>query len=191
MPRTALRYAIERFDADERRRWLATPATPLLKSFPPVARADAELLILGSMPGEESLRKAQYYAFPQNAFWRIAGALFGFDPALPYPRRLTALKKAHVALWDVVGTCRREGSLDSSIKDAIPNDLPSLLSRCPRLKLAACNGGASYAALRRFFPDFPLPVVRLPSTSPAAARLSFERKLELWRDALEAFAADL
>ncbi len=188
LPRTALRYAIERFDADERKRWLALPAgKPLLKSFPPVARADAELLILGSMPGEESLRKAQYYAFPQNAFWRIAGALFGFDPALPYARRLAALKKAHVALWDVVGTCRREGSLDSSIKDAVPNDLPALLARCPRLKLAACNGGASYAALRRFFPDFPLPVVRLPSTSPAAARLSFDRKLEQWRVALEAY----
>ena len=84
-----------------------------------------------------------------------------------------------------MGTCRREGSLDSSIKDAIPNDLPALLSRCPRLKLVACNGGASYAALRRFFPDFPLPVVRLPSTSPAAARLSFDRKLEQWRDALK------
>ncbi len=188
MPRTALRYAIERFDADERKRWLSTPAAPLLKSFPPVARADAELLILGSMPGEESLRQAQYYAFPQNAFWRIAGTLFGFYPALPYPRRLAALKKAHVALWDVVGTCRREGSLDSSIKDAVPNDLPALLARCPRLKLVACNGGASYAALRRFFPDFPLPVVCLPSTSPAAARLSFARKLEQWRDALEAFA---
>ena len=188
LPRTALRYAIERFDADERKRWLALPADkPLLKSFPPVARADAELLILGSMPGEESLRKAQYYAFPQNAFWRIAGALFGFDPALPYARRLAALKKAHVALWDVVGTCRREGSLDSSIKDAVPNDLPVLLARCPRLKLAACNGGAAYAALRRFFPDFPLPVVRLPSTSPAAARLSFARKLEQWRAALESF----
>ena len=188
MPRTALRYAIERFDADERKRWLSTPAAPLLKSFPPVARADAELLILGSMPGEESLRQAQYYAFPQNAFWRIAGALFGFDPTLPYTKRLAALKKAHVALWDVVGTCRREGSLDSSIKDAIPNDLPALLARCPRLKLVACNGGASYAALRRFFPDFSLPVVRLPSTSPAAARLSFARKLKQWRDALEAFA---
>ena len=188
MPRTALRYAIERFAADERRRWLSTTAAkPLLKSFPPVARADAELLILGSMPGEESLRKAQYYAFPQNSFWRIAGALFGFDPALPYAKRLAGLKKAHVALWDVVGTCRREGSLDSSIKDAVPNDLPALLARCPRLKLAACNGGASYAALRRFFPEFPLPVVRLPSTSPAAARLSFERKLELWRSALEPF----
>ena len=186
MPRTALRYAIERFDAEERKRWLATSAAkPLLKSFPPVARADAELLILGSMPGEESLSKAQYYAFPQNAFWRIAGGLCGFDPALPYAKRLAALKKARVALWDVVGTCHREGSLDSSIKDAVPNDLPALLARCPGLKLVACNGGASYAALRRFFPDFPLPVVRLPSTSPAAARLSFDSKLDQWRVALD------
>ena len=188
MPRTTLRYAIERLDADERRRWLSAPASPpLLKSFPPVARADAELLILGSMPGEESLRRAQYYAFPQNAFWRIAGGLFGFDPALPYAKRLAALRKARVALWDVVGTCRREGSLDSSIRDAVPNDLPALLARCPRLRLVACNGGAAYAALRRFFPTFPLPVVRLPSTSPAAARLSFERKLDAWRSALAPF----
>ena len=165
------------------------PALPLLRSFPPVARADAELLILGSMPGEESLRRRQYYAFPRNAFWRIAGELFGFDPALSYARRLAALRRAHVALWDVVGACRRRGSLDSAIADAVPNDLPALLARCPRLRLVACNGGGAHAALRRFFPGLPLPVVRIPSTSPAAALYSFDRKLALWRAALAPFAA--
>ncbi|MGN0844331.1 MAG: DNA-deoxyinosine glycosylase, partial [Kiritimatiellia bacterium] len=186
MPRTTLRYAIERFDAGERKLWLSTSdASPLLKSFPPVAQPDAELLILGSMPGKESLRQSQYYAFPQNAFWRIAGALFGFAPTLSYEKRIEALEKAHVALWDVMATCRRNGSLDTSIREAVPNDIPSLLARCPRLKLVACNGGTSYTALRRFFPDFPLPVVQLPSTSPAAASLSFGRKLEIWRSALD------
>lgn len=159
-------------------------AAAVLRSFPPVARADAKLLILGSMPGEESLRRRQYYAFPRNAFWPIAGALFGFDPALPYPRRLAALRRAGVALWDVLGACRRRGSLDSDIADAVPNDIPAILARCPRVRLVACNGTAAHAALRRFFPDLPVPVVRLPSTSPAAARLSPARKLALWRDAL-------
>ena len=81
-------------------------------SFPPVARADARFLILGSLPGEESLRQVQYYAYRHNAFWRIMGELFSFSPDLPYPERLAALGRNRIALWDSLASCRREGSLD-------------------------------------------------------------------------------
>ena len=155
-----------------------------VRSFEAVAERDARLLILGSMPGEESLRRRQYYAFPRNAFWRITGSLFGFDPAAAYEERLAGLTRAGVALWDVLGRCRRKGSLDADITDAAPNDLGGLLARCPGIRLVGCNGGAAHAALRRFFPDFPVRVVRLPSTSPAAAMWSEAEKLARWREAL-------
>ena len=155
-----------------------------VRSFAPVAKGDARMLVLGSMPGEESLRRREYYAHPRNAFWRIAGALWGFDAAAPYAERLEALKRARVALWDVLGSCRRKGSLDADIEDAVPNDLPGLLAKCPEVRLIGCNGGAAFAALKRHFPDLGIPAVRLPSTSPAAAMWTPSRKLEMWRAAL-------
>ena len=160
-----------------------------MRSFAPVAREDARLLVLGSMPGEESLRKQEYYAHPRNAFWRIAGALWHFDAALPYPERLEALKRAGVALWDVLGSCRREGSLDADIQDAAPNDLPGLLARCPGVRLIGCNGGTAHAALKRFFPELAQKAVRLPSTSPAAAMWTFDQKLSLWREKLAPYCS--
>ena len=95
------------------------------KSFPYSADDRAQVLILGSMPGEESLRQRQYYAFPRNAFWRIAGELFGFDPALSYARRLAALRRARVALWDVVGELsvnefRGDTEIQLLVRDARP-----------------------------------------------------------------------
>ena len=155
-----------------------------MRSFEAVADRNARLLIVGSMPGEESLRMGQYYAFPRNSFWRIAGALFGFDPSAAYADRLAGLTRAGVALWDVLGRCRRKGSLDADITDAVPNDLPGLLAKCPGIRLVGCNGGAAHAALRRFFPDFPVRTVRLPSTSPAAAMWSEAEKLAMWKAAL-------
>ena len=93
-----------------------------IRSFPPVANTDATILILGSMPGKESLKQNQYYAHPQNAFWKIMGELVGAHPHLPYDERLHKLTAAHLALWDVLKTCEREGSLDSDIQNEIPND---------------------------------------------------------------------
>lgn len=162
-------------------------ADPIHHSFPPSAGPDARVLILGSMPGAESLRQRRYYAHPRNAFWRIMGEIAGFDPALPYEERLAALRAARIALWDTLAACQREGSLDSNIRAAKPNDLPGLVARCPSIRLVACNGTASHQALLRFFPDLPLPVVRLPSTSPAAAMYSYETKREAWRKALSPY----
>lgn len=155
-----------------------------VRSFAPVARGDARVLVLGSMPGEESLRRREYYAHPRNAFWRIAGALWGFDAGAPYAERLEALQRAGVALWDVLGSCRRKGSLDADIEDAVPNDLPGLLAKCPGVRTIGCNGGAAFAALKRFFPELGARAARLPSTSPAAAMWRESEKLAMWREGL-------
>ena len=89
-----------------------------VQSFPPIAQRTARVLILGTMPGRVSLRERQYYAHPQNAFWRIVGGILGFDPALAYPERVAAVQSAGVAIWDVLKACAREGSLDSAIDPA-------------------------------------------------------------------------
>ncbi|MDD4816797.1 MAG: DNA-deoxyinosine glycosylase [Victivallaceae bacterium] len=154
------------------------------RSFPPGASADAELLILGSMPGRESLARHEYYAFKHNVFWRIMGELFDFSFELSYEERLAALRKRHVALWDVLAGCRRSGSLDAAIRDAVPNDIPGLLTSCPQIRLICCNGSTAARYLRRFFPDPGIPVAILPSTSPAAARFSYSGKLSAWRTAI-------
>jgi hypoxanthine-DNA glycosylase len=153
------------------------------------------MLILGSMPGTESLRRQQYYAHPRNAFWPIMGALFGAGPDLPYPARIERLRAARVAVWDVVGQCRRVGSLDARIlaESVIPNDIPALLRRAPRLQRIFFNGGGAETWFRRCFRDPPAEslfagcrFVRLPSTSPAYAALSPAAKMERWRRVLQA-----
>ena len=155
-----------------------------LRSFPPVAGRGARVLILGSMPGGESLRRQQYYAHPRNAFWPVMGMLFGFDPALSYPERLDALKRAGVALWDTLAGCERSGSLDSNIREPEPNDITGLLRKHPGIRTVCCNGTASFGFLKKYHPalfDRPgLEILRLPSTSPAAALYSFEEKLARW-----------
>ena len=154
------------------------------ESFAPVWRADAKLLILGSMPGVESLRQQQYYAFRHNAFWPIMGELFQFDASLPYRERLECLIHNHLALWDVLGHCERKGSLDADIRRATPNDIPGLLARCPGITRILCNGTAAATHFRRNFPQRSPMMTQLPSTSPAAARLRFEQKLMAWRQAI-------
>ena len=154
------------------------------RSFPCSADENARVLVLGSMPGEESLRRREYYAFRHNAFWRIMGELFGFSPELPYAERLAALRSNGVALWDVLAECERSGSLDAAIRFPRPNDIPGLLARLPRVGLVICNGTASGRYLKHFFPEVFRMALVLPSTSPAAARFSYAEKLARWREAL-------
>lgn len=160
-----------------------------LHSFPPSFAPDARVLILGSMPGEESLRQEQYYAFKHNAFWRIMGELCGFSPALPYPERLAALHRHGIALWDVLAYCERSGSLDTAIAHPEPNDIPELLQICPCIELILCNGSAAGRFFKRFFPEIPISVRVMPSTSPAAARMRYPEKLAAYRAALTPFLA--
>lgn len=157
-----------------------------LVGLPPEIGRDARLLVLGSFPGAASLAAGQYYAHPRNQFWPLLSALWGIDlVACPYRRRLAELRRRGVGLWDIYASCRRRGSLDQAIEDAIVNDLAGLRRRAPGLRLVVHNGGEAARAMRRVA-ELGLPALRLPSTSPANAGWSFERKLQAWRAAFEA-----
>jgi len=141
----------------------------LKASFPPVTDARTRVLVLGSLPGEASLARAQYYAHPQNQFWRLMEAVTGVGLAdLAYPARLEALLEAGVGLWDVVRTAKRTGSLDVDIRDHTPNALGSLAATLPSLRAIAFNGGKAYAIGRKAFGgETTYDLVSLPSSSPA------------------------
>jgi hypoxanthine-DNA glycosylase len=152
-----------------------------LGGLPPVIAPGTRLVVLGSFPGVASLQAQQYYGHPRNHFWPILSALWGLDlQALDYPRRLAEMSGRGLGLWDVYAACRRAGSLDSAIEDAELNELASLRRRAPGLRGVAHNGGESARAMRHTR-ALGLPVWRLPSTSPANASWSFERKCAAWR----------
>jgi TDG/mug DNA glycosylase family protein len=151
------------------------------RSFPPVADSRTRLLVLGSLPGEESLSRSQYYANPRNHFWRLIGAVTGLDlVALPYERRLEALLAAHVGLWDTVGSATRRGSLDGAIRGHRANDLAALAATLPELRAVGFNGGKSAAlGIVQLAARADLALVPLPSSSPAYTR-PFDEKLTEW-----------
>jgi len=158
---------------------------PLLLGLPPVVARHSRLVILGSFPGVASLQAQQYYAHPRNQFWPLLGALFGLDlVALPYAQRLAEVRRRGLGLWDVYASCQRSGSLDSAIRQASFNDLASLRRRAPGLQLVAHNGSESARALQQV-QALGLPVLKLPSSSPANASWSFDRKLAAWRQAFD------
>jgi hypoxanthine-DNA glycosylase len=163
----------------------------VVHGFEPVARRDAWLLILGSMPGEESLRVARYYANPRNAFWPILGDLLGFDTDAAYRDRLRALRGARIALWDVLRSCRRRGSLDANIdpRSLDANDFRAFFGRHRGIRRVLFNGGTAQTLfLRHVLPrldDVRFTTQKLPSTSPANASWSYARKLRAWRSAVD------
>ncbi|RMX06392.1 DNA-deoxyinosine glycosylase [Corticibacter populi] len=164
---------------------IASPASAALSGLAPVADIHTRILILGSFPGAASLAAQQYYAHPRNQFWPILAALWPqFPQPLDYAGRCDWLRQRRLGLWDVYAACEREGSLDSAIRNARVNDLPALRAQCPDLQLIAHNGGESWRHAR-ITRQLGVPVVRLPSTSPANASWSFERKLAAWRAAFE------
>ncbi len=154
-----------------------------LQGLPPVIARHSRLVILGSFPGLASLVAQQYYGHPRNQFWPLLGALWGVDLlALPYEQRLAEIRRRGLGLWDVYASCRRQGSLDSAIEEPVFNDLASLRRRAPALQLVAHNGGESARAMKQL-QALGLPVLKLPSSSPANASWSFDRKLAAWRNA--------
>jgi TDG/mug DNA glycosylase family protein len=168
---------------------------PIVRSFAPIAARSARVLILGSMPGVRSLEAVEYYAHPQNAFWSILGAIFEFDPAASYSARTGILKQRGIGLWDVLRSCDRKGSLDSSIiaESVEVNDFASFLAAHSKIEVVLCNGGTAFAKFERLarpgLADLgrELRTVKLPSTSPANAGMSRARKLVVWRQELRKF----
>jgi hypoxanthine-DNA glycosylase len=157
-----------------------------LLGLPPVVGKQARLLVLGSFPGVASLRVQRYYAHPRNLFWPLVGELLRVDlMAMHYDERLAAVTQRGLAIWDVYAACSRAGSLDSAIRDAQPNDLPGLVARLPDLRGIAHNGQESGRS-RRLTQSLGVAVFQLPSTSPANASWSRERKLQAWRAAFVA-----
>lgn len=153
-----------------------------LVGLPPVIAPDTRLLVLGSFPGVASLRAQQYYGHPQNQFWKILSALWSVDlVGMGYADRIGTVRERGLGIWDVYGACEREGSLDSAIRHAELNDFAWLRQQCPGLQAVAHNGGESFRHAKHTR-ALGLPVHQLPSTSPANASWSFERKLGVWRD---------
>jgi hypoxanthine-DNA glycosylase len=156
--------------------------TAPLQGLAPVIAPHTRLVVLGSFPGEASLAAQRYYAHPRNQFWPILSALWQVDlAALPYPQRLAQVRQRGLGIWDVYSSCRRQGSLDSAIEDAVLNDLASLREQAPALQAVAHNGGESARSMR-LTRALGVAVHRLPSTSPANAGWSFDRKLAAWRE---------
>jgi hypoxanthine-DNA glycosylase len=156
-------------------------------SFEPIEDEYAEILILGSIPGQASLAAGQYYAHNRNAFWLIISNLLQIDPAAPYETKIQALKSARIALWDVLQSCKRSGSLDSGIETdtLIANDFRTFFQKHKKIRRVFFNGTKAEACfkqhiLRHTKLDF-ISCTRLPSTSPANATIPFTHKLAAWR----------
>ena len=159
------------------------------RCFPPIARRDSEILILGTLPGRRSLEMQQYYAHPYNAFWKLMTAIFGIDGPLSYAKRVALLRRNRIAVWDVLAAATRPGSLDSSIvhASALANDFAQFFRDHPRIRRVFFNGRKAEELYRRFVlpglgEEFAgLRYESLPSTSPAHAGMSFATKLGKWR----------
>lgn len=161
------------------------PATSRKASFPPVVDPAVRLLICGSLPGDRSLAARQYYAHPQNQFWRLMSAVLDCDlVALPYPGRLAALLEAHVGLWDVVATAHRPGSSDAALSDIAPNDVAALAATLPDLRAIAFNGGTAFRHGVRLLAGTTHAAVALPSSSPLHT-VGFDAKLPAWLELRE------
>lgn len=161
-----------------------------IRSFTPIASRKARVLILGSMPGQRSLDARQYYAHKQNSFWRIVGEILRIDPLSPYGKRVQALKSARIAVWDVLHSCTRAGSMDSNIdtESEIANDFRAFFRNHREISHVYFNGAKAAASFNRHvLPALGgrrLRYIRLPSTSPANASIAYERKRKSWQAVL-------
>jgi hypoxanthine-DNA glycosylase len=160
----------------------------VIEGFQLLADVNAKILILGTMPSVKSLDKQQYYGNSQNVFWRIMEALFNEESCLEYEQKKELLMSRHIALWDVLKFCERQGSLDASIKKETmeANDFVTLFAKLPKLTHVFFNGAMAESCFKKsVFPFvqelYPtISYLKLPSTSPAYAAMRFEDKLRAW-----------
>ncbi|SFI12011.1 DNA-deoxyinosine glycosylase [Halpernia frigidisoli] len=152
-----------------------------ISSFPAIIDKHSKILILGSIPGVRSLEKQEYYGHPQNKFWKIIFDLFNEEFSQNYTEKINLLKKNNIALWDVIDSCERKGSLDSEIKNEEANPILELLENHQKISAIFCNGGKSFKSLENILgKNFRIPIFLLPSTSPLHT-ISFVEKLEKWK----------
>ena len=151
-------------------------------SFAPITHPNARVLILGSMPGEQSLALQQYYGHPRNAFWKIIFSVLETPFSTDYEQRKSILLDNQIALWDVLEACVREGSLDSAIEQEVANDFDSFLKAHPNIQHIFFNGQKAAKYFKQYVAvSDHYHLVTLPSTSPAHAGMSFEKKLVEWQ----------
>lgn len=159
---------------------------PNCLGLPPSIDKNCTILILGSMPGVTSLKTQQYYAHPQNRFWKIIFRLLENSTEIPtnYQKKLTTLLHHHIALWDSIDSCERIGSLDSDIKNEKGSDIISLIAAYPNIKTICLNGAKSFQTFKRCNKELlnrtDIDIIPLPSTSPANAKWTFDALLEKW-----------
>jgi len=152
-------------------------------SFPSISNQESKVLILGTMPGIASLKLNQYYGHPRNAFWKLLFTLFNEPFSTDYEIRKKLVLNHNIALWDVLQTCVREGSLDSAIEQEIPNDFTDFLDDHPKIEKIFFNGQKAAKYFKKYVRvPSKYQLITLPSTSPANAGISFEEKLELWKN---------
>lgn len=160
----------------------------MIKSFPPLIDNTSKILIIGTMPSVMSLEAEEYYAHPRNAFWKIIGSLYNNNANFSdFSEKRKSILSNRLALWDNLQFCERNGSLDSNIKNMIPNDFETLLKNHSNICRLVFNGQKSFQIFKRFHPKLleTYQYFVLPSTSPANASISFEKKFNLWQKALE------
>ncbi|MCB2426601.1 DNA-deoxyinosine glycosylase [Methylophaga pinxianii] len=163
-------------------------------SFPPIVGTRPKFLILGSMPGMESLKQQRYYAHPRNAFWPIMTSFFEQPESLDYQQRCDLLKQKQIAVWDVLKSCLRPGSLDQHIEteSMVANDFVTFLQQHSSINQIFFNGGKAEQVFKRYVlnqletAQISLNYLRLPSTSPAHAAMSYTQKQQIWHQALSA-----
>lgn len=163
---------------------------PIIKNIlPAIVDEQTKVLILGSMPGEISLVKQQYYGNERNHFWRIISALFEREIPSDYDGKIQLAKMYGIGLWDVIESCERQGSLDSAIKKEVPNNLKDIFEQYQQIELVLFNGGKAFTTFKKYFnmADFPqIRFMKMPSTSPVPGRnvKSYDEKLVCWREIL-------
>ncbi|MCQ2414118.1 MAG: DNA-deoxyinosine glycosylase [Clostridia bacterium] len=156
----------------------------IVHPIPPVIPDEPKLLILGSFPSVKSREAAFFYGHPQNRFWRVTAAILGEEVPKTTEEKRGMLIKHGIALWDVIASCEIEGSADSSIREAVPNDLSPILGKNPEMSIHT-NGKTAYDLYRKLiFPKTEKPAILLPSTSPANAAFSLEKLVRIWSETL-------
>ena len=153
----------------------------ILHPIPPFYDADSRILILGSFPSVKSREQMFFYGHPQNRFWKVAAAVFGDDVPATIPAKKAFLKRHHIAVWDVIGSCDIEGSSDASISNVVANDLNVIL-KAADIKAIFVNGKTAYRYYRKYTENLiGRPAICLPSTSPANAAWTIEKLINEWQ----------